>query len=57
MTLSLKWVSSVHVASMAKRKHRHKLAARKIVESLQYVSFMHKSTELIIRKIFNNFVP
>ena len=52
MTLSLKWVSSVHVASMAKRKHRHKLAARKIVESLQYVSFMHKFTEIIIRKFF-----
>ena len=52
MTLSLKWVSSVRVASMAKRKHRHKLAARKIVESLQYVSFMHKFTEIIIGKFF-----
>ena len=52
MTLSLKCVSSVHVASMAKRKHRHKLAARKIVESLQHVSFMHKFTENIIRILF-----
>ena len=57
MTLSLKWVSSVHVASMAKRKHRHELAARKIVESLQFVSFMHKFTEIITKEFFNNLVP
>ena len=56
MTLSLKGVSCACCFAMVKRKHRHELAVRKIVESLQYVSFMHKSTEFIIWKIFNNFV-